>query len=43
MYNVSDAVELGAAQELILSEIKKESKLDDDEPNTFRPQEYFDE
>jgi hypothetical protein len=43
MFTVSDALELGAAQELILSEIKRESKFDDDELNTFRPQEYFDE
>ena len=43
MYSLSDVVELGDAQELILSDIKKESRLDDEEPNTFRPQEYFDE
>ena len=43
MYTISEVVELGNARELILSEIKVTSELDDSQPNTFRPPEYFDE
>jgi hypothetical protein len=43
MYNVSDAVEMGNAQELILSSIKEVLQADDTQQNTFRPSEYFEE
>ena len=43
MYTISDAVEMGNAQELILSEIKTVSVQDDSEFNTLRAEEYFDE
>ena len=42
MYTISDVVELGDARELILAEVKLESEVDDSEPNTFEPAEYFD-
>lgn len=43
MYTVSDAVEMGDAQDLILSSIKKELVNDDNEPQTLKADEYFDE
>jgi hypothetical protein len=43
MYTVSDAVEMGNAQELILSQIKQEFVQDDTSQNTLRAEEYFDE
>lgn len=43
MYTVSDAVEMGSAQELILSLIKEVFVSDDAEPNTCWYAEYFDE
>lgn len=43
MYNVSDAVEMGNAQELVLSLIKVEFVDDDFEERTAEPEEYFDE
>ena len=43
MYTVSDAVEMGTAQELILSTIKAEFVWDDSSQNTLRAEEYFDE
>lgn len=43
MYNVSDAVEMGSAHELILTFIKQVLVLDDSQENTDRAEEYFDE
>lgn len=43
MYTVSDAVEIGTAQELILALRKVVSVFDDAQPNTTIPEEYFDE
>jgi hypothetical protein len=43
MYTVSDVVELGDAQELILSLIKREFVSDDHENQTLPAEEYFDE
>jgi hypothetical protein len=43
MYIVSDALEMGKAQDLILSVVKDVSMEDDIEPNTLYAQEYFDE
>ena len=43
MYNVSDAVEMGNAHELILTFIKREGVLDDDQEQTNKAEEYFDE
>jgi len=43
MYTISEIVELGDARELILSEIKVVSRLDDSQDNTLEPSEYFEE
>jgi hypothetical protein len=43
MYNVSGALEVGNAQELILDEIKKVLVFDDDQPFSDQAEEYFDE
>ena len=43
MYNVSDAVEMGAAHELILIVVKEEFSGDDSEARTQEPEQYFDE
>ena len=43
MYTVSDAVEMGSAQELILSLIKVVFVQDDTRANTEEPEEYFDQ
>ena len=43
MYNVSDAVEMGAAHELILVLTKQEFSEDDNDPRTEPAEEYFDE
>lgn len=43
MYTVSDAVEMGDAQELILSSIKQEFVQDDSQEQTLQAEEYFDE
>ena len=43
MYTVSDAVEMGNAQELILSLIKEVFVLDDDQPSSDVAEEYFDQ
>lgn len=42
MYTIAEAVEMGNAQELILSDIKEEFVADDNELNTLRPEESFD-
>ncbi len=43
MYNVSDAVEMGDAHEVILILVKEEVSGDDSEFRTEEAQEYFDE
>lgn len=43
MYNVSDAIEMGNARELVQSLIKVEFVEDDTEDRTAEPEEYFDE
>jgi hypothetical protein len=43
MYTIADVVEMGEAHELILSEIKEISVLDDSSELTMEPLEYFDE
>jgi hypothetical protein len=43
MYTVSEVVEMGKAQDLILTEVKDISQEDDFAPNTLRAEEYFDE
>jgi hypothetical protein len=43
MYTVSDVVDMGEAHELILSDIKLVSSLDDSADLTMRAEEYFDE
>jgi hypothetical protein len=43
MYNVSDAVEMGDARELVQSILKVEFVEDDIEDRTAEPEEYFDE
>lgn len=43
MYTVSDVVDMGAAHELILSDMKVTASQDDSQLNTFQPPEYFDE
>ena len=43
MYNVSDAVEMGDAHEVILILVKEEFSGDDSEPRTEAAEEYFDE
>jgi hypothetical protein len=42
MYTATDIVEMGNAQELILSLIKVTEQEDDDNPMTQNPEEYFD-
>lgn len=43
MYNISDAVELGDAHEMILILVKEEFSEDDTDPRTQPADEYFDE
>ena len=43
MYSVSDVVDMGEAHELILSDLKKVSTLDDSAELTMQVLEYFDE
>jgi len=43
MYIASDVVEMGAAHELVLSNIKVEFVEDDTAPQTMLAEEYFDE
>jgi hypothetical protein len=43
MYTVSDAIEMGDAQDLILSSIKQEFVQDDSQEQTLKAEEYFDE
>lgn len=43
MYSVSDIVELGSAQELVLSIIKEEFVMDDSSAQTMQAEEYFEE
>jgi len=43
MYSVTDVVEMGDAHELILSEIKRISTLDDSADFSMEALEYFDE
>lgn len=43
MYNVSDAVEMGDAHEVILILVKEEFSADDSDPRTEPAEEYFDE
>ncbi len=43
MYSISDVVEMGDAHELILSDIKRISVLDDSAEFSMEALEYFDE
>ena len=43
MYSISDVVEMGDAHELILSDIKQISVLDDSAELSLEALEYFDE
>ena len=43
MYTISDAVEIGKAQDLILSTVKGSPAEDDINPNTLSGEEAFDE
>lgn len=43
MYTVSEVITIGQAHELILSEIKVESLIDDVHPNSMVTVEQFDE
>ena len=43
MYTISDVVEMGEAHELILSDIKEVSILDDSAELSMEALEYFDE
>ncbi|HKY41512.1 MAG TPA: hypothetical protein VJM50_00335 [Pyrinomonadaceae bacterium] len=43
MYTISDVVEMGEAHELILSDLKELSILDDASELSMMPVEYFDE
>ena len=42
MYTVSEVVEMGKAHEMILSEIKYESIIDDSEPMSLSCEDVFD-
>lgn len=43
MYTVTDVVEMGQAQNLILTEVKRKGVLDDFAEQTMEGLEYFDE